>query len=108
VHGPLCGFDSCSLCGGPWHEGGCNRLRDAHRDEEAASAELIVTCPQCKSSVVKKRGCNLLTCSICHAKICHFCRELIPPEVGYAHFWAVEGEVCPPNMCPLWTGETNT
>jgi hypothetical protein len=100
---PECGFETCSICGCPWHEGACSRLDRSHAVEEEATANLVVTC-KCGTQFVREVGCNLLTCPMCNTKVCDFCHETIPSELAYDHFWSRVGEVCPPGQCPLWTG----
>jgi TRIAD3 protein (E3 ubiquitin-protein ligase RNF216) len=102
---PTCAFETCSSCHRPMHSGCCSALSAEHQEEVEMTAEAVGKCPGCGSDFVKERGCNLMRCPVCRISFCHVCGELIPAEVGYLHFWAQRGQICPPGSCPLWTIE---
>jgi TRIAD3 protein (E3 ubiquitin-protein ligase RNF216) len=62
---------------------------------------LVRICPNCKAQFMKELGCNRMECPRCHTWFCYYCRQLIPKEVGYAHFWRGKGKK-PSGACPLF------
>ncbi|KAL8871596.1 MAG: hypothetical protein Q9174_002608 [Haloplaca sp. 1 TL-2023] len=61
-----------------------NGLSERHAIEEARTQALIRKCQQCKQSVVKNDGCNMMHCS-CGATICDYCGKDISKD-NYLHF----------------------
>jgi TRIAD3 protein (E3 ubiquitin-protein ligase RNF216) len=101
---PSCHEQTCVHCGKAAHGGSpCSAGADAARiaREEELTRLAVRTCPRCKCDMMKEDGCNRLECPHCKAMMCYMCRKLIPPEIGYDHFWRSE-EACPPGQCPLW------
>jgi TRIAD3 protein (E3 ubiquitin-protein ligase RNF216) len=73
--------------------------------EEKMNEAVVRVCPRCTAQFMKEEGCNKMECPRCKVWICYWCRQEIPREVGYSHFWSASG-ACPPDKCPLWvTGE---
>jgi TRIAD3 protein (E3 ubiquitin-protein ligase RNF216) len=100
-----CGSNTCPHCGQIEHPGmSCADFAglDKERIVEAKQNEaLLRVCPQCQAHFIKDEGCNRMDCPRCKCIICYWCGKVIPPEIGYQHFWRVQG-VCPPDRCPLW------
>lgn len=105
---PQCHTETCTGCGLPAHDGmGCDVAKGTDKDrlaEEKLNDTLIRTCPRCKVQFMKEEGCNKMECPRCHTNVCYWCRQEIPKEIGYAHFWRDKGP-CPPNKCPLWVND---
>jgi len=117
-----CGKESCRLCKRENHiplkcEEVETEQKEKHRlnVEEAMAEALIRECPCCKKAgivtrFVKQSDCNKMTCPKCKGKMCYICREVIPANVGYAHFCqhpTEPGKACTKcKKCPLWAGST--
>jgi TRIAD3 protein (E3 ubiquitin-protein ligase RNF216) len=69
--------------------------------EEKMNEAVVRTCPKCNAQFMKEDGCNKMECPRCGTWICYFCRQVIPKDIGYAHFWR-QPAPCPPGRCPLW------
>lgn len=102
---PECNAKTCARCGEEYHPGmTCKQRKEIDKDrlvEERMNEAIVRTCPQCNAQFIKEEGCNKMECPRCHTWICYFCKQVIPRDVGYNHFWSESG-VCPPEMCPLW------
>jgi TRIAD3 protein (E3 ubiquitin-protein ligase RNF216) len=103
---PECKAHTCSGCGAEHpHDGKtCEQMKAIDKNrlvEEKMSDAVIRICPRCDAQFMKEEGCNKMECPRCHTWICYFCRQVIPKEVGYKHFWRHTAP-CPPGRCPLW------
>lgn len=84
---PLCGKVSCVACKDEIEPGVVHRCVD--RDGTAADAatdELVRSCPSCGTRFFKDHGCNKMRCPTCDAESCYVCRQLITEHVRYSHF----------------------
>jgi TRIAD3 protein (E3 ubiquitin-protein ligase RNF216) len=102
---PNCNASTCLLCGHVAHpEITCEelQLQDPTVLIQAKMNEALVRiCPNCKAQFMKELGCNRMECPRCHTWFCYYCRQLIPKDVGYQHFWRGKGKK-PPGACPLF------
>ena len=102
---PDCHAKTCPSCGAQWHPGmTCEQYKEIDKDrlkEERMNEAVVRTCPKCGTQFMKDEGCNKMECPRCHTWICYLCHQVIPKNVGYAHFYNGPG-VCPPDKCPLW------
>ncbi|OHT10082.1 IBR domain containing protein [Tritrichomonas foetus] len=102
---PVCKAQTCPKCGEVWHpDMTCEQMKEIDKNrliEEKMNEAVVRTCPKCKTQFMKDEGCNKMECPRCHTWICYWCRQVIPKEVGYEHFWRQQG-ACPPDKCPLW------
>lgn len=97
---PDCHKETCKSCGKKSHEN--KTCAEAGQEEVDAATESIVReCPSCKTRFLKEEGCNKMTCPRCHSIICYMCRKILPPEVGYSHFYRGDGPA-PFGSCPLF------
>lgn len=95
-----CHKETCFDCGKEYHDGqNCQEINDDTTDPLIRS--IVRECPICKTSFLKEEGCNKMECPRCHTFICYTCRKVIPPEVGYSHFYQGNGP-CPVGSCPLF------
>ena len=102
---PQCSKETCSKCGLEAHpHKTCKQAQEEDPEkiiEEKMNDAIIRTCPNCKTPFTKDVGCNKMVCPRCGTWICYWCRQVIPKDVGYEHFWRQAGP-CPPDKCPLW------
>ena len=102
---PDCEAKTCPTCGAQWHpDMTCDQYKEIDKDrlkEERMNEAVVRTCPKCGTQFMKDEGCNKMECPRCHTWICYLCHQVIPKNVGYAHFYNGPG-VCPPDKCPLW------
>jgi hypothetical protein len=102
---PTCHAQTCILCGLIAHDGfSCEqmRLKDPTTLIHAKMNEALVRiCPTCDAQILKEVGCNRMECPRCGTWFCYFCRQLIPKDVGYLHFWKGKGPI-PEGKCPLF------
>lgn len=102
---PQCQKETCSKCGLLAHPGKtCEEAKAVDPDkivEEKMNDAIIRVCPKCHTPFMKDEGCNKMVCPRCQTWICYWCRQVIPKNVGYDHFWREAGP-CPPDRCPLW------
>jgi TRIAD3 protein (E3 ubiquitin-protein ligase RNF216) len=62
---------------------------------------LVRICPRCQAQFLKELGCNRMECPRCQTWFCYYCRQVIPKEIGYEHFWRGKGKP-PKGACPLF------
>lgn len=102
---PECKSKTCAMCGQAYHVGmTCQQMQEIDKNrlvEEKMNEAIVRTCPKCQAQFVKEEGCNKMECPRCGSWICYLCKQIIPKNVGYNHFWRNPG-VCPPDKCPLW------
>ena len=80
-----CKKESCQYCGVDWKKHmdygyvcddveGDDESKIRKKTEEAMTAALVRTCPQCSVDVLKESGCNHMTCR-CGFQFCYVCRR---------------------------------
>lgn len=54
--------------------------------EEALTAAVLSSCPECGVPVDKNNGCNKVFCGSCRVSFCFLCKSVIRRGEGYTHF----------------------
>jgi len=77
----FCGSDLCVECGQRMHPGvSCEILKEYLEgdgdDSLALIRDLTKNCPKCHTPIMKKEGCNHMTCTQCNTQFCWFCFRL--------------------------------
>ena len=73
------GHTFCYRCGEFWHEDG-NCPEDRAVDElfeDFVNKLNMKRCPSCRFYIIKKDGCNHITCTYCKKEWCYICGELL-------------------------------
>ncbi|GAQ89529.1 hypothetical protein KFL_005330040 [Klebsormidium nitens] len=81
-------WGSGDMSRGPDRSSGSRTEEDELRlqREEALTAAVLSSCPECGVEVDKNNGCNKVHCGNCRTSFCFLCKSVIRRGEGYTHF----------------------
>ncbi|KAG1732410.1 uncharacterized protein EDB91DRAFT_673229 [Suillus paluster] len=105
---PSCFSNICTSCHENVHDGmSCaeykrtGRLAEEERQTEAwiaAQGGRVKRCPSCQVLIEKVKGCNHMTCIVCHNHICWQCTGVFTADTIYVHMRNDHGTIYDENQ----------
>lgn len=75
----MCKINVCLACNNLLHPGQpCARADDASL-KRYVDTHNVIKCPYCSVKIIRDRGCNHMTCSVCKHQFCWLCRKAYAP-----------------------------